>query len=146
MNKKPKTLVSVQKGKTPECKVDSNFFQRHPAWRFSRSKKYNSSRFGWASLNNNLSYVVEKLHDLEAQTWADIFRDKKKHHPIPVTELISEAQRLLSENNEDIDEVFSIHISSVERIFGIIEPGVGILDIIWWDPGHEICPCKKKHT
>ena len=148
MKKKiPSTVISATKDKTPTCVVDpSAFFNRHPAWRFSRSKRYNSSKYGWSSLNSKLFYVVEKLHELEEQTWADIFRDRKKHHHIAVDKLIPDAQRLVQAHEEDVDQVFSIHISSTERIFGIIEPGVGILNIIWWDPEHEICPSKKKYT
>jgi hypothetical protein len=145
--KKPNTIVSVEHKKKPACVVEPlDFYKRHPAWRFSRSKKYSSSKYGWTSLNGKLFYVVEKLHDLEVQTWADIFRDRKKHHSISVNDLIPEVQRLLHSNREDVDTVFSIHISSKERIFGIIEPGFGVLDIIWWDPEHEICPSQKKHT
>ena len=145
MKKEPTTKVPVSTGKTPNCTVKTtDFYQRHPAWRFARSKKFAS--FGWASLQENLSYVVEKLHDLEGQTWADILNDKKKHHSISVKDLIPDAQRMLEANHEDVDEVFSVHISAQERIFGIIESGVGILNIIWWDPEHKICPSHKKHT
>lgn len=145
MKKQANTTVSVTTNKKPVCAVaPTDFHKRHPAWRFYRSKKYDSSKYGWSSLEGKLYYVIERLHDLEVQTWADIFRDRKKHHHISVKDLIPEAQRLLVANCEDVDEVFSVHISAVERIFGIIEPGVGILDIIWWDPEHEICPSHKK--
>lgn len=145
MKKTPRTTVPVSKVKKPQCVVDPTaFYQRHPAWRFARSKRYNS--YGWDSLKDKLAYVIEKLQDLEGQTWADIFRDKKKHHPISVKALITDAQRMLEANHEDVDEVFSVHISSTERVFGIIESEVGILNIIWWDPKHEICPSHLKHT
>lgn len=145
--KNPCSKFAISPSKNPVCIVDTTaFHQRHPAWRFSRSRKYDSSEFGWSSLEQKLFHVVECLHDLELQTWSDIFRDKKKHHFIKVVDLIPDAQRLLTENKEDVDSVFSLHISASERIFGTIESGVGILDIIWWDPEHKICPSHKKHT
>ena len=146
-SKKPRAEFTTSPSKNPVCKVDNkDFYHRHPAWRFSRSKKYESSEFGWKSLENTLFHVVEYLHNLELQTWSDILNDKKKNHFINVEDLIPEAKRLLTQNNEDVDAVFSLHISAKERIFGIIESGVGILDIIWWDPEHKICPSQKKHT
>lgn len=144
-NKIPKSAYTSSNHKIPVCTVTTeNFHQRHPSWRFARSKQYDE--FGWTSMKNNLSYLISRLHDLETQTWSDIFKDRKKHHPIEVSKLIPEAQKLLTVNREDIDEVFSLHISAKERLFGIIEPGVGVLDIIWWDPEHKICPSNKKHT
>ena len=97
-------------------------------------------------MKDRLGYIVEHLKELEKQTWSDIFRDEKKHHKIEIDKLSKEAQKLLVQAREDIAEVFSVHITARERLFGIIEPGAGVLDVIWWDPEHKICPSHKKHT
>ncbi|MBE6363385.1 MAG: hypothetical protein E7054_06990 [Lentisphaerae bacterium] len=148
MNKKtPITAVKSKSEKKPVCIVDTlTFHDRHPAWRFARLKHYNDSEFGWSSMEEQMFYIISKLHDIEVQKWSDIFKNSKQHHHINVTDLIPEVQRLLQKKREDIEQVFSIHISARERLFGIIESGVGIVDIIWWDPQHKICPSHKKHT
>ena len=35
-------------------------------------------------------------------------------------------------------------ISGPGRVWGIREEHV--LDLLWWDPRHEVCPSPKKHT
>jgi len=48
------------------------------------------------------------------------------------------------DNDTAQDHTFSLRFDSEERIIGVLEGDV--FQIIWWDPKHEFCECKKKHT
>lgn len=72
-------------------------------------------------------------------------RDKHKNHHIKISDLCKSAQDRLAElRYRDIDELFSLHLTSKNRVWGILRQGV--LSLLWWDPEHQICPSAKKHT
>ena len=79
-------------------------------------------------------------------TWDQILvKGKKSHHLVEITKLCKAAQDYLAETSiEDIDEVLSLRLSGTERIWGILDRGV--VELLWWDPKHEICPSLLKHT
>lgn len=80
-------------------------------------------------------------------TWRDILvTGKKGNHSIPVKDLSREAVRLLRERQKGLEEVVSLRFGSTERLFGKIDPLTGTFEILFWDPGHEVCPSGKKHT
>ena len=59
--------------------------------------------------------------------------------------LCSHAQKRLVEMKlDDVDEVHSLRLSGVHRVWGILTENV--LTLLWWDPNHEVCPSLKKHT
>lgn len=144
--KRAKAIVPTKEGKKPKCIIDEvSFMHLHPSWRFSHSKKYIDSQYGWDHLKGNLPYIVEKLHNLEVQTWNEILIiNRERNHSISIDSINSEARKLLIKNKEDVELVYSLRLSSTERLFGIIDHGM--FDIMWWDPNHEICPSPKKHT
>ena len=79
-------------------------------------------------------------------TWNQISIDgKKQNHSVAIAQLSKETQKRLVEINIiDIDELFSLRLSGRERIWGILDKGV--LNLLWWDPNHRVCPSIKKHT
>jgi len=78
-------------------------------------------------------------------TWAEISKDKKKYHPIRVDKLATEARKRLEElRQDDVDVLWSLRVQGKPRIWGIREGRV--LKLLWWDPNHEVCPSKLKHT
>lgn len=151
MGKKPKITVNPSKNIiTPKSVVTPiNFYHSKAAWRFYRMKYFNNSGYGWDDMileKENVIEVLERLHDLEQKTWDDLLhKEKKKNHPISVTDIIPEANKLLRNNHmDDIDSIYSFHLTSTLRIWGIFTGNV--LDIIWWDKNHEICPSELKYT
>ena len=106
----------------------------------------------WAFSDKEPVYsdIICKLADLEGQTWAEIESASggkapghgSNSHNVPVADLISEAQkRLVKIHKDDIDELFSLRLSSKERIWGILDRGV--LQILWYDRNHEIYNVKR---
>ena len=84
-----------------------------------------------ASVNSE-SIAWDKLHETGS-------------HPIAVGKLSSDARRRLTDlGQDDLDELYSLRMQGQERIFGIRDRW--ILRILWWDPGHLVCPSVKKHT
>jgi hypothetical protein len=62
-----------------------------------------------------------------------------------VDKLIKEAQDRLTEISlDDLDELTSLHLTGKGRVWGIIDQGV--MNLLWWDPEHQVCPSHKKHT
>ncbi len=56
--------------------------------------------------------------------------------------MISKAQsRLLHLKLDDEEELFRFRLDGESRVWGIREGRV--FRILWWDPGHEICPSAK---
>jgi hypothetical protein len=56
-----------------------------------------------------------------------------------VDKLIKEAQdRLLEIFSEQLDVLTSFHLTGKGRIWDKIDEGV--IDLLWWDAEHRICP------
>ena len=75
--------------------------------------------------------------------WVDLGRNGSHH--IPVSRIIPQARKRLEEIHQaDIDDLYSLRLTGVQRIIGIRDRNN--LKILWWDPEHEVCPANKKHT
>jgi hypothetical protein len=79
-------------------------------------------------------------------TWSDILiKSKKQNHSVPISSLCNKAQMRLKEIHCDyIDELLSLHLTGMERVWGILDQGV--MTLLWWDPKHEVCHSFLKHT
>lgn len=89
--------------------------------------------------------VATAIKHCEARTWVDIDANHKRDHPIEIHHLEKFAQdRLTQLQMDDLDVVWSIHIDGKFRIWGI--RAASLMQILWIDPCHEICPSHKKHT
>jgi hypothetical protein len=114
---------------------------RSPSWRFSTVDK--GGMFAWPCNIQTELEIVQKLHGFDSMLWSEI--EGKIHHAILKSSLSKEAQKRRDEiKQEDVDEVFSFHLSGKERIFCIRAGGVAKL--LWHDPEHQVCLSKKKHT
>ncbi len=135
--------------KTVQLNNPDNYDKLYASWRFSKINlgcKWCLSQNDWKHWE---LYVLPKLRDFEKMTWSEIKSIPKatggtKHHNIEITRLTKEAQSEMQNCNLIYDEIFSLRLTGVQRIFGILEKGV--LDIVWFDDKHEICPSHKKHT
>jgi hypothetical protein len=114
-----------------------------PIWSFG-ILDIGHNKWCWGKMApDKLVEVLGKLKNFEQLLWGDIF--KAGSHDVQVSDIIKEANdRLVELSLDDMAELYSLRLSGKERIYGIKEGG--ILRIIWWDPNHEICPSKKKHT
>lgn len=90
-----------------------------------------------------LEAVVKKLGHFETMTWDEIARGGS--HAIGVGSLCLAARKRLDEIGQaDVDDVFSLRLEGKARVFGVRDRW--ILDLLWWDPDHQVCPYQKKHT
>jgi hypothetical protein len=100
--------------------------------------------YGWSSVSaETLLYIREKLAHFETMTWSEILvSGKKRNHSIKVSDITPEARRCLEAKALALDEVVSLRLSGAERVFGYLDQGVLVL--LWWDPGHEVCPTAER--
>ena len=145
-SKHPKAREIPSTSKQPKVAGDpQDYYQKKPAWRISKMEF--SDPFGWHILDENgIFSILEKLANFETMTWREILLDaKKQNHNVSVDKLIKEAQDRLTEISlDDLDDLTSLHLTGKGRVWGIIDQGV--MNLLWWDPEHQVCPSHKKHT
>lgn len=128
-------------------KVDSNhdaWRHKSPSWKFARSVK--EGRFGFSTISKvALEDLREKLASFEGRTWAQIMSGSDNdHHHVEIGGLSKEAKERIKELRIQEEELFSFRITGKKRLWGVLKNEVYY--ILFWDPEHEICECKKKHT
>lgn len=91
------------------------------------------------------SEIADHLKNCETRTWLDIDRNRHRDHPIDKNKLAKFArERLISLGQDDVDELWSIHINGLMRIWGIRDQS--LFKILWVDPQHEVCPSRLDNT
>jgi hypothetical protein len=126
-------------------KAETSFNKARPAWRLASLEMVD--KWGWHSLDTEkLKDIHAKLSGFESMTWNEILVNaKKQNHSVQVSNLSNEAKsRLQIIKQDDVDELVSLRVSGKERIWGIRENEV--LNILWWDPDHEVCPSLKNNN
>jgi hypothetical protein len=100
--------------------------------------------FGWHKIDGELLLEIhEKLRSFESMTLGEILG--RNNHCVEVSQLCKRAKDRLAEMHlDDNDELLSLHLTGLRRVWGILEHNV--VTLLWWDPNHEICPSPKKHT
>ena len=143
-NKRPKSIINIStekrarggsildKEKVEEKKISWKFsiIDTDGEWTFKNIKK----DYFWNRLLN-------KLKNFESQTVGE-FIIPEHNHKIEKCSLCNKAQkRLIEIKLDDYDEFYSVHITGIKRLWGILEGSN--FKILWWDPHHEICPSNK---
>ena len=116
-----------------------------PAWRIARLEF--ADPYGWHVVDAaKLTEIRVKLSQLEAKTWNDILvKEKHWNHTVPVVKLSKPARdRLAALKLDDLEEFVSLRLAGSERVWGF-RTGF-VLNVLWWDPNHEVCPSPLKHT
>lgn len=146
--KSKQAKVKQEPNPSKTAKYASNpdsYNDRNPAWRISKIEMVNP--FGWHNLNaQEINNIQTKLSEFESMTWNEILiKAKKQNHSVTIDQLSKEAKTRLEEKKiVDIDELLSLRLSGTQRVWGILEQG--ILNLLWWDPNHQVCPSNKKNT
>jgi hypothetical protein len=143
-NKQPKVQTFPVLTKQPRVGSSigsiNNFF---PSWHFD---KLDLEYFiDWKDLDREelITDILPKLKAFEKLTWGEI--RGRRNHFVPISSLISEAQRRLEQLKiEDIEELISLRFSGEKRLYGIQYES--IIKILWWDAHHKICPSLLKYT
>ena len=144
-HKRPVVGFELSSGKEPRIAHDPDaFHQRKPAWRLSRLAL--SHPFGWHEIaSSTLLEIRLKLANFESMTWGEILVDgKKQNHHIPIADLCQGARTEAARLRLDVDELCVLHLNGTQRVWGILADGV--FHLLWWDPHHDVCPSKKRHT
>lgn len=90
------------------------------------------------------STIWPKLRDYESMEWGIIERaqhgkqGKSKNHFVNVKDLSKDARDRLSVLGVNEDQLYSLRLDGLSRIYGIRE--VNVLEILWIDLSHEIYP------
>ena len=145
--KLPRTArgLSPQFKKEPRVPAEPDWNQWNPTWRIGRLDV--GGPFSWKGVEGDvLDRIWQRLAYLEKMTWNEILiAGKKQNHAVSVGDLSNEAQdRLVEIGADDVDVLVSLRVSGQERIFGIRDRCV--LELLWWDPHHRVCPSQKSHT
>jgi len=140
-NKTPKTVFDPIESKTPKARVFPSE-GNHPEFRTEQMDK--EGPWGWNKFEPSLiQELLQKIFETQKLTWQEL-RDNGSH-PVLYDQLSAEAQKRLRQlQKDDLDELYSLHISGLKRIWGVKEGNLFL--ILWWDPKHEVCPSPKKHT
>lgn len=144
-HKKAIIAEPVSTVKQPKIAEQPTANESQPTWRIFHLEMCDP--FGWHVLDRaKLEEILGKLREFEKLTWNEILVvNKKRNHAVAVSELCKDARDRLRELNlDDYDELVSLRLSGVERVWGFRLREV--LNLLWWDPDHEVCPSLKKRT
>ena len=124
-----------------------SYLGRHPVWSFKKLD-VSSDRWSLNQIDDLYHDIVLKLRDYEGMTWQEIMSASggrsrgTNNHFENVSDLCKDAcDRINVLHMSDIDQVFSLRLSSLERLYGILEDGTYF--VLWYDPNHEIYPVEK---
>ena len=102
-------------------------------------------KWGWERVKIKLlfSAIIPKLQHYATMNWGSV--EGADSHFVSFDQLCDAAQtRLVELRKEDISELFSLRMAGKKRIWG--HRDLACLNLLWWDPNHEVCPSSKKHT
>jgi hypothetical protein len=145
-SKKPKYRQEPNPTKNAQTlnNPDDNF-KRRASWHISSLET--EGDYGWHSVSlEDFEFIQARLSSFESMTWDEIFiQGKKQNHSCSINKLSPDAQkRLEAIGMDDIDCLHSLRLGATQRIWGVFAGGY--LNLLWWDPDHQVYPCKKKHT
>ena len=127
----------------PRLAIDAdNSSKGSPIWRFGILDF--DGKWHWNLDAATLRNVRDKLVSFESMTWAEIAG--KRHHYLSSASVSKAAMDRLEEIQQDdaADLLFSLACAGLERLIGIRAGRE--FRLLWWDPGHEVCPSSKKNT
>ncbi len=143
-NKKPQSSVKIQPGKNVRggsILEKERIQDRKLSWKFSIIDTDGEWTFKNIEKDTFWNCLLGTLKSLESQTISEFIRPIH-NHKIEKYKLCKKAQeRLIKIKLDDYDELYSVHINSIKRLWGILEGSY--FKILWWDPRHEICKSKK---
>ena len=143
-NKKPKSIIKIsskKKARGGSILDKEKLEEKKISWKFSIIDIDGKWTFKNIEKDYFWNHLINKLKNFESQTIGEFIRPIH-NHKIEKCRLCKEAQkRLIKIELDDYEEFYSVHISSIERLWGVLEGSN--FNILWWDPLHEICPSNK---
>jgi len=143
-NKKPKSIIKIsskKKARGGSILDKEKIEEKKLSWKFSILDTGGEWTFKNIKKDCFWNQLLGKFKSLESQTVGE-FIMPEHNHKIGKDRLCKEAQkRLIKIKLDDYDEFYSVHITGIKRLWGILEGSY--FKILWWDPHHEICPSNK---
>jgi len=145
IHKIPKYKKSPPKDKKPRAIKLGNINKQTIAWQFSKLDMGGKWCCKKIDVKTLWGFLYKKIKAFESMTWSEIYQDKDKNHDVKKEDLSKDAQkRLIKIRQDDVDLLFTLHLSGMRRIWGIRDGRA--LKILWYDPEHEVCISSKRHT
>ena len=128
-----------------------SYDKEKPIWMFDKIDRDGKFAFDVRRVDFCAEEILQKIIDYSNMTWGVIKIQthddgESKHHTLKYNELSKEVIDRIEklELDEQTDAFFSFAFTNLVRIVGIREQAK--FHVLWYDPKHEICPAKKKHT
>lgn len=113
-----------------------------PVWVF-RLVDIHAEWSGCDGTQKHVRNILEVLSKYETMVWGEI--ESKESHSVPLDRLTLLARKRLEILNvDDVSHIFSLRVNATQRLWGIRQNEE--FRVLWWDPQHEVCESKKKHT
>lgn len=143
-NKRPNKKINIsteKKARGGSILEKERIEEKKLSWKFSIIDTGGEWTFKNIKKDYFWDHLINKLKSFESQTVGE-FIIPQHNHKIKKCSLCKEAQkRLIKIELDDYDEFYSVHITGIKRLWGILEGSY--FKILWWDPHHEICPSNK---
>jgi hypothetical protein len=147
--KQPKTGRRPTVRKKPKLPPPKQGAFRGNFWHFSEGDTEGSWPLG--DIDNAPINLRETLASFEKLNESEMGRGQCHH--VEVTDLCQEAQtRLGALRKDDLTELYSMRLDGKKRLWARrlreeVQGGYCFLFyLLWWDPCHQVCPSRKKHS
>jgi hypothetical protein len=102
--------------------------------------------YAWAEISaEHTKLIADTCRSWESMSANEVFA-VAGNKPVPFENLCPAAQARLHEI--DLEEYngqwWELRVTGERRIWGVRQRHV--FYVVWWDPEHEVCPSKKRHT
>jgi len=142
----PAATIAGQPTKTPRVGEPVEFWSSHPQWSFALLD-LTPAIGGWLHLRQEeVDQLLDRFRRWETMTWGEILAEgRKRNHWIDVSQCCAESQKRLKYLHlDDHDRLLSLAVGGQARVIGILDRAT--FRILWWDPGHKVCPAQLSHT
>lgn len=141
----PRVKEKPRAGRLRHREIPESFDNQNVSWQLTRLDW--DGPWGWnrVDMSSWRERIYPKLKSFESMKWTEVKKAKKHNHSVQVSGFAKKARdRIVELGLGEYDELFSMRLSSKERIYGILSKGV--LAVIWYDPDHKVYPSNLRHT
>ena len=135
------------KRRTTIVAAKSDWKSESPCWSFRILQL--QGPYGWERASaNDLKAVAERLGHFEAMKWGELVTlPGNPNHLVSVDDLGREARQefeRIFHPQDQVDELMSLRLDARKRVWGRLDHDTPALQLLWWDPEHQVCPSIKK--